>query len=159
MGYSLLQHDAPAAPRRSKGPKNPKDGWKRAELWEKNIPFGEEDEAQLERALKSGRGRRRRFFHDRLLKDIAGVLLAADQEVQPGSPFSAVADCKLGLAGPLTFADIQSLFQPIPFGDPAPPSAFEQAMAPQNLPVWEGFRSIDMDKQTRVLQVHSATIG
>ena len=62
-------------------------------------------------------------------------------------------------AGPLTLTDIQGLFQPVPFGDPSPPSAFELAMAPQNLPAWEGFRNIDMDKQTRVLQVCSTLAG
>ena len=55
-------------------------------------------------------------------------------------------------AGPLTLPDIQGLFQPIPFGDPAPPSAFQLA-AGRYAPLWDAFRVIDMDKQSRVLQV------
>ena len=79
VGFSLLQGEQKVTERRRKGPKEPEDGWQRSALWEKKVPFGEDDEAQLERALRSGRGRRRRFFHDRLLRDIAGRNLGADK--------------------------------------------------------------------------------
>jgi hypothetical protein len=42
---------------------------------------------------------------------------------------------------------------PIPFGFPAPPSAFTLASAPEHAAVWDHFMSIDSDKQARVLQV------
>jgi hypothetical protein len=44
-------------------------------------------------------------------------------------------------------------FKPVPFGFPAPPSAFTLASAPEHAAVWEHFRSIDSDKEARVLQV------
>jgi hypothetical protein len=47
----------------------------------------------------------------------------------------------------------ESQFKPIPFGFPAPPSAFTLASAPEHAAVWDHFRSIDSDKEARVLQV------
>lgn len=52
--------------------------------------------------------------------------------------------------GPLTHADMQALFKPVPFGEPGPVSPLEQAVL---LPVWDAFRSIEMDKQQHVLEV------
>ena len=72
VGYSLLQREQPNSTKQRRGPKDPKEGWQSAAVWDRRVPVGEEDDAQLERALRSGRGRRRRFFHDRLLRDIAG---------------------------------------------------------------------------------------
>jgi hypothetical protein len=44
-------------------------------------------------------------------------------------------------------------FKPIPFGIVPPPSAFTLAAAPEHAAVWDHFRSIDSDKEARVLQV------
>lgn len=56
------------------------------------------------------------------------------------------------MAGTLTAADMSSLFKPVPFGE-ARPSLWEQAAAPEHAVLWDLFRSLDMDKQGRVLQV------
>jgi len=47
----------------------------------------------------------------------------------------------------------ESQFKPIPFGIPQPPSAFTLAAAPEHAALWDHFRSIDSDKEARVLQV------
>jgi hypothetical protein len=47
-------------------------------------------------------------------------------------------------------------FKPIPFGIVPPPSAFTLAAAPEHAAVWDHFRSIDSDKEARVLQVRSS---
>lgn len=54
----------------------------------------------------------------------------------------------------LVFCPQESQFKPIPFGLPAPPSAFTLASAPEHAAVWDHFRSIDSDKEARVLQVN-----
>jgi hypothetical protein len=76
---------------------------------------------------KVGRERRRRWLNDKILRDMAGALTAPDME---------------------------SLFQPPPFGGPVPaarPTVLQAAALPENLPLWDLFRSIDMEKQQRVL--------
>ncbi len=54
------------------------------------------------------------------------------------------------MAGPMSAQDMQSQFQPAPFGSYPPPSAFATAM---QTPLWDHFRSIDLDKQAKVLEV------
>lgn len=54
------------------------------------------------------------------------------------------------LAGALTHADMQELFKPVPFGEQPHITPLERAVL---LPFWESFRSIEMDKQKRVLEV------
>lgn len=74
-----------------------------------------------------GRERRRRWLNDKILRDMAGALTAPDMEC---------------------------LFQPPPFGGPIPaarPTVLQAAALPENVPLWDLFRSIDMDKQQRVL--------
>jgi hypothetical protein len=51
----------------------------------------------------------------------------------------------------------EAQFKPIPFGMAAPPSVFTVASAPEHAAVWDHFRSIDSDKQARVLQVRFGT--
>lgn len=58
------------------------------------------------------------------------------------------------MAGALTAPDMECLFQPPPFGGPIPaarPTVLQAAALPQNVPLWDLFRSINMDKQQRVL--------
>jgi hypothetical protein len=47
---------------------------------------------------------------------------------------------------------MEALFQPVPFGD-VRVSALEQISAPEHAPIWDMFRSIDPDKQAKVLLV------
>jgi hypothetical protein len=48
---------------------------------------------------------------------------------------------------------MEAMFAPPPYGIVPPPSAFAEAMMPHNAGVWEHFRSVDADKEQRVLQV------
>jgi hypothetical protein len=57
------------------------------------------------------------------------------------------------MAGPMTAKDMESMFAPPPYGIMPPPSAFADAMAPENTVIWEHFRSVDVDKEARVLLV------
>lgn len=56
------------------------------------------------------------------------------------------------MAGALTAADMASLFKPVPFGQPRT-SVWERAAQPEHAYLWDMFRSLEMDKQARVLQV------
>ena len=161
IGYSLLEADqgrAAKPKRRSKGPKDPSTGWQLPPVRHSRAEPSEEESEQLALALRAGRSRRRRYLHDSLLRDLAGELWLVELSSIAAFGHNA-ADCPprqpptlYWPAGPLTLPDIQGLFSPIPFGDPAPPSAFQLA-AGRYAPVWDAFRSIGMDKQTRVLQV------
>ncbi|KAK9800738.1 hypothetical protein WJX73_002961 [Symbiochloris irregularis] len=88
-----------------------------------------EEQAQIDSAMRTGRSRRRRYFNDKLLRD---------------------------MAGPLTHADMQALFSPVPFGEPAHISYIQRA---SELPFWDTFRSIDLEKQKKILQVLEARYG
>lgn len=44
----------------------------------------------------------------------------------------------------------------MPFGESGQPSLFSRAAAPENVALWDLFRSVDMDKESRVLQVRGA---
>ena len=57
------------------------------------------------------------------------------------------------MAGALTAAEMASLFKPVPFGAPRGSSPWELAAQPEHAVLWDLFRSLDMDKQSRVLQV------
>jgi hypothetical protein len=46
---------------------------------------------------------------------------------------------------------MESLFKPAPFGDTGYVSVFTLAAAPEHAPLWDLFRSVDSDKQNRVL--------
>lgn len=57
------------------------------------------------------------------------------------------------MAGPMSANDMESLFKPTPFGDnPGRVSALTQASQPEHSQIWENFRSIDPDKEAKVLQ-------
>ncbi|GIL91148.1 hypothetical protein Vretimale_9585 [Volvox reticuliferus] len=84
--------------------------------------------AELKAMENAGVRRRRRWLNDKTLRDLAGPLSAADMEAQ---------------------------FKPAPFGV-AVLSPLAQALAPANAALWENFRSIDPEKEARVLQKWAA---
>lgn len=84
----------------------------------------EAEHAELAALEKVGQRRQRRWLNDKLLRD---------------------------MAPPLTAKDMESLFKPAPFGDTGYVSAFTLAAAPEHAPLWDLFRSVDSDKQNRVL--------
>ena len=57
-------------------------------------------------------------------------------------------------AGSLTLDAMESLFQPVPFGE-VRESVLEKISTPENAPIWDMFRTIDPDKQHKVLLVSS----
>eukprot|EP00775_Hariotina_reticulata_P013313 gene13313-13442_t len=118
-------HEADARTRlRKKNTRSKDDMWLQLQRNKKIASNG--DELQEIGAIeKAGQRRRRRWLNDKVLRD---------------------------MAGPMSAADMQSQFTPVPFGSYPPPSAFVVAMAPEHQPLWEHFRNIDMDKQSKVLQ-------
>jgi len=84
----------------------------------------EVEQAELAALEKVGQRRQRRWLNDKLLRD---------------------------MAPPLTAKDMESLFKPAPFGDTGYVSVFTLAAAPEHAPLWDLFRSVDSDKQNRVL--------
>lgn len=56
------------------------------------------------------------------------------------------------MAGTLTASDMASLFKPVPFGEQRT-SPWQLAAQPEHAVLWDLFRSLEMDKQSRVLQV------
>jgi hypothetical protein len=61
------------------------------------------------------------------------------------------------MAGDLSAEDMEGLFKPIPFGDPRPPSIWQQVSTtsttnPHLAELWEHFRSVSSDRQSRVLE-------
>ena len=82
------------------------------------------EHAELIALEKVGQRRQRRWLNDKLLRD---------------------------MAPPLTAKDMESLFKPAPFGDTGYVSAFTLAAAPEHAALWDLFRSVDSDKQNRVL--------
>lgn len=61
------------------------------------------------------------------------------------------------MAGNLTASDMSSLFAPVPFGETRI-SLWEQAAAPEHAVLWDLFRSLDMDRQSRVLHKWEAHV-
>ena len=55
-------------------------------------------------------------------------------------------------AGTLNAEQMEGLFSPVPFGE-VRTSVMERIAAPELAPVWDMFRSIDPDKQAKVLLV------
>jgi hypothetical protein len=53
----------------------------------------------------------------------------------------------------MTAQDMEAMFAPPPYGLVPPPSAFAEAMQPHNAGIWEHFRSVDVDRERRVLEV------
>lgn len=85
----------------------------------------EAEQAELAALEKVGQRRQRRYLNDKLLRDMAPALTAKD---------------------------IESLFKPVPFGETGRVSVFTLATAPEVVPLWDLFRSIDADKEARVLR-------
>ena len=82
------------------------------------------ERAELTALDRVGQRRQRRYLNDKLLRDMAPALTAKDME---------------------------SLFKPAPFGETGHVSPFTQAALPENAGLWELFRSVDSDRQDRVL--------
>ena len=61
------------------------------------------------------------------------------------------------MAGNLTASDMSSLFSPVPFGE-SRTTLWEQAAAPEHAVLWDLFRSLDMDRQSRVLHKWEAHV-
>ncbi len=59
--------------------------------------------------------------------------------------------------GSLTADAMEALFQPAPFGETRV-SLLEQISSPENAAIWDMFRSIDPDKQSKVLQVRAVPV-
>jgi hypothetical protein len=88
-------------------------------------PPTEAELAELAALARVGARRRRRYLNDRLLRD---------------------------LAGPLTADHVEGLFKPVPFGAQPIVSAFQRvADDPEAAALWELFRSVDADREARVL--------
>lgn len=87
--------------------------------------------AELEAVASVGQRRQRRWLNDKLLRDMAGQLTAADME---------------------------GLFKPAPFGREHV-SLWTQAVSAEHAYLWDLFRSVDMDKQQRVLQKWEEHVG
>ena len=91
----------------------------------------------------------RRILNERLLRDMSGPLTHAGDEQ---------LSCRQAL-GPTAFqtspdpAGMVELFQPAPFGYSTHLTPLQQALLPENVGIWELFRNIDSDRQSRVLQV------
>lgn len=65
---------------------------------------------------------------------------------------AALAEACPLLAGALTLDAMEALFQPVPYGE-VRESVLEKISTPENAPIWDMFRSIDPDKQHKVLMV------
>lgn len=85
----------------------------------------EHEAAELKLIAAAGVRRRRRWFNDKVLRDMAGPLSAADMEAQ---------------------------FKPAPFGFTDFVSPLTQAQRPEHAALWENFRNIDAERESRVLQ-------
>lgn len=81
---------------------------------------------QLEALMRVGREKRTRWLNDKLLRDMAGALTARDMD---------------------------ALFKPVPFGETGHVTALSEAVTAENQALWDIFRSINYDRQSRVLEV------
>lgn len=78
--------------------------------------------------MRVGREKRTRWLNDKLLRDMAGALTARDMD---------------------------ALFKPVPFGETGHVTALSEAVTAENQELWDIFRSIKFDKQSRVIEVRS----
>ena len=84
----------------------------------------ETEVAELEALSKLGQRRQRRWFNEHALRE---------------------------MAPDLTAEAIDSLFKPVPFGEPRRPSVFVEISDESYAPIWDVFRTVDMDKEQRIL--------
>ena len=56
------------------------------------------------------------------------------------------------MAGPLSALDMEAQFKPAPFGAPPPLSALQQVLT-ESPGLWDSFRTIEDDKERKVLEV------
>lgn len=84
----------------------------------------ETEVAELEALSKLGQRRQRRWFNEHVLRE---------------------------MAPDLTAEAIDSLFKPVPFGEPRRPSVFDEISDESYAPIWDVFRTVDMDKEQRIL--------
>ncbi|PSC69651.1 R3H domain-containing 4 isoform X2 [Micractinium conductrix] len=123
---------------RSGRAREPKEGWTKplpraataAAAAATSDAATEAEAAEIYALSRVGARKQRRWLNDKLLRDMAGTLTASD---------------------------MASLFKPVPFGE-ARPSLWEQAAAPEHAVLWDLFRSLEMDKQSRVLQKWEAHV-
>ncbi|KAI3435744.1 hypothetical protein D9Q98_001802 [Chlorella vulgaris] len=109
--------------------KEPKQGWTKAvphaaATSASAVVSSEAEQAEMYALSRVGHRKQRRWLNDKLLRDMAGALTAAD---------------------------MASLFKPAPFGETRT-SLWEQAAQPEHAVLWNYFRSVEMDKQGRVLE-------
>ena len=90
-----------------------------------HLPPSDAEQSELEALEKVGQRRQRRWLNDKLLRDMTPSMTAKE---------------------------MQGLFQPAPFGDTGHVSIWTLASESDIAPLWEVFRSVDMDMQERVLQ-------
>lgn len=98
--------------------------------WDAHVIHDGKADPDVQQLLAVGRGKRRRWLGDLVLRKMAGSMTADAME---------------------------ALFQPAPFGE-SRVSLLEQISSPENAAIWDMFRSIDPDKQTKVLQRWEAHI-
>lgn len=118
--------------------RDPKDGWSKplpraataAAAGPATGPQSEAEAAELYALSRVGQRKQRRWLNDKLLRDMAGALTAAD---------------------------MASLFKPVPFGQPRT-SVWERTAQPEHAYLWDMFHSLEMDKQARVLQKWEAHV-
>ena len=84
----------------------------------------ETEVAELEALSKLGQRRQRRWLNEHVLRE---------------------------MAPDLTAEAIDSLFKPVPFGEPRRPSVFVEICDESYAPIWDIFRMVDMDKEQRIL--------
>ena len=151
----------------------------KARQWERAEPPQPQGSAEADPdvalLLRVGRGKRRRWLADNLLRKMAGKHRALAEHPDAGvaqlyvlvhqyrlkrlHPCTALRHSgKLRSlpAGTLNAEQMESLFAPVPFGEPRV-SALERIAAPEHALVWDMFRSIDPDKQARVLLVRACS--
>lgn len=128
-------HGGATQRRRPGAIKEPKEGWTKAlpraaTAAAPGLAYSEAEQAELYALSRVGQRKQRRWLNDKLLREMAGTLSAAD---------------------------MASLFKPVPFGEQRA-SLWEQAARPEHRILFDMFRSLDMDKQTRVLQKWEAHV-
>eukprot|EP00887_Chlorella_sp_A99_P006276 scaffold3.g6276.t1 len=115
--------------RRPGAPREPREGWSkgphpRAAAAAASGAMSDAEAAEAQALARVGQRKARRWMNDRLLREMCGHLTAAE---------------------------MAALFQPAPWGERGVASVFSQATSPQHIQLWELFRSVDMDRESRVL--------